>query len=167
MLTACVKPSFVALKPPLHAPGHERRHRACRAGGRVRARNHLGRLHPHSTLGGPHNRRPYVKGSKVNLGRRQVAEGRSAALPDLTAPTPVMPPEAVPIVACRPGVRGGTKLRGSGFAGRLSTAQRTTRWPFRKYICGRRADPRSFDSRSGPCGSRQREARPPLGPPPP
>ena len=38
-------------------------------------------------------------------GRRQVAEGRSAALPDITAPMPVMPPEAGPIVACRPGVR--------------------------------------------------------------
>ena len=31
-------------------------------------------------------------------------------------------------------------------------AQRTIRWPFRKYICAGRADPRSFDSRCGPFG---------------
>ena len=41
-----------------------------------------------------------------------------------------------------------------GFAGRLSTPQRTTRWPFRKYMDGGRSGLRSFDRQCGSCGKR-------------
>ena len=44
-----------------------------------------------------------------------------------------------------------TKLH--GFAGRLSTPLRTTRWLFREYTSGGRAGPRSFDRRPA-CGLR-------------
>ena len=37
-----------------------------------------------------------------------------------------------------------------GFAGRLSTSRRTTRWLFREYMNGGRDGPRSFDRQRGP-----------------